>query len=467
MTLSCPSTGVYPGLLTIAPFHQRVNCATGKDHQDQHKDLREERRRYYGLPSILIDYGASLTADTIQQADALFDTRIKGLLRANGRKLNEKRNSFRCLFQAGQIAAYGNKCVRHSRNRNDPEFSDIRLQVIEAAVRAELFIEIRSPKRGPFLSRLVPTAVFDASASGDPWSFDHPASTQYVILRDRVTKKELPFDPTSPVPADVQRKLEVINSVNSQHVITCQKEDEIDPAKHVLRRLRPIHRAIFTDSFEKHGRLYTGKYGHQSLSKSERKTILIDRCHTVELDYGGFHPRLLYNIARIDYQDDPYALWGKHGTEPMRQLSKTLLNAAINAPTRADAISACYRKTLKYTDQEGAAGKRVLKRGKTLRTAVKLAEAQKQTGLSFAGIYDAALAHHKPIAHYFGSDMGITLMRLDSEIALQILFYFASRGIACLGIHDSFVVAKQHEDELRRTMRDTYERRLGFLPVVK
>src|SRR5262249_1638443 len=156
-----------------------------------------------------------------------------------------------------------------------------------------------------------------------------------------------------------------------------------------------------------HGRLYTGKFGHQSLSKIERKTICIDGGPTVELDYGGLHPRLLYHLGGIDYQDDPYALWGEQTTKPMRTLTKTLINALINAPTPQEAIAACNYRTCLYTSERAPNGRRILKQGKRLKQAKALADALRTTNLRFRDIEPVARQYHQRIAHQFGCDMGI------------------------------------------------------------
>ena len=81
-------------------------------------------------------------------------------------------------------------------------------------------------------------------------------------------------------------------------------------------------------------------------------------------------------------------------------------------------------------------------------------------------IYNLAKRHHAPIAHYFGSDAGMRLMNLDGRIALNILFYFVEQGVPCLGVHDSFIVPRRFEDELRNVMERFYKRYLGYPPKI-
>jgi hypothetical protein len=234
------------------------------------------------------------------------------------------------------------------------------------------------------------------------------------------------------------------------------------------RQIRPIHYAIFTEDWERHGRLYTGRYGHQSLRKIERRTIEFNGCPSVELDYSGMHPRLLYHLGRIDYRGDPYKLWGKQTTKPQRLLAKTVVNAALNARSRQAAISACNLETSVWTQERDADGKPIRKKeGDALREARQLLKARKESGLTFGQMYDLAVVRHPQIAHHFGNDMGIKLMRIDSAIAIDIMYELAKQAIPCLCCHDSFIVPEYHEQQLRELMNRFYHLRLHRYPVVK
>ena len=107
------------------------------------------------------------------------------------------------------------------------------------------------------------------------------------------------------------------------------------------------------------------------------------------------------------------------------------------------------------------------KEGKEREQAIKLYTASRKTNLKFSKIYDLAVAHHRPIAKYFGTDAGMKLMRMDSKVALRVLFHFTKQAHPCLCVHDSFVVPESQEDELRRVMIKFYRDETGFDPVVK
>lgn len=87
--------------------------------------------------------------------------------------------------------------------------------------------------------------------------------------------------------------------------------------------------------------------------------------------------------------------------------------------------------------------------------------------MTFEQVYDLAVECHPQIAKHFGTDAGVWLMRIDSEIALSILYEFAKQAIPCLCCHDSFIVPAEQEERLRTLMDEEYYDRTGFFPVVK
>jgi len=267
---------------------------------------------------------------------------------------------------------------------------------------------------------------------------------------------------------ETQERLELINSVNRQYEITHEKYNQWERTFVGVKQLRPVHYARFTERWDWHGRLYTARYGHQALRKIERRTIEFNGCPCVELDYGGLHTRILYHLLGIDYRDDPYRLWGDATTEEQRLLAKTVVNAALNAKTERAAISACNEKmSTKTRKKKDADGKPKRKEGDELLKALILQRAYRKVGLKFKEVYQLALEHHRPIRRYIASDAGIWLMRIDSSIALDVLYHFAKQCIPCLGCHDSFIVPHHHEQELRETMNRVYFQRFGLLPIVK
>lgn len=419
---------------------------------------------YNDLPPVHIDPTGRPTEAVRRQADVLFE-RIKEAECFKTYKLADKRAFFQNVLHALKQAMHQRGTVLNHRNAKHPAWSKARIQVIEAMIEQEMVYEHRSPPGSPRASRLLPMPMLQRYADDDPWVFDPERRRPYVHLNTRAPRErreELPVDWSLPIARETQERLELINEINSRFRITYHPYnvwDERWEAK--VRRLRPVHVARFTERWDWHGRLYTpGRYGHQRLRGLERGTIEFDDCPSVELDYGGLHPRLLYHLVGHEYAGDPYAAWGPRTTPPQRAVAKRLLNAAINATGRRAAIAAFNNAMRPY----GPCGR---KRGNAAEQAARLRQAYRETGVRTGAIYERLAAHHRPIAHYFGTDAGIWLMRLDSAIAIDVMYHFARQCIPCLGVHDSFIVPAAHAVELREVMLKFYQLRFGFLPAIR
>src|ERR1700722_17225515 len=295
---------------------------------------------YNVLTCVPIDDNAQLTMETQLQADSLWDMWIGPLMR--GYKQEEKRQFFRRIVYSAKYAMSIQGCFRFSRDVHRKESSFARQQVIDAAVKIGLLYEVRSPKGSPKMSRYIPTGQFRKFACEDPWDFDAERMKRFVYLRRRgVNDQNLWIDPDNLTAKLYQEKLERINTVNNDYVISCERFSVLNNSHLPRSRLRPVFYAVFTDPFDLHGRLYTGKYGHQSLDRQERKTIQFGNEKSVELDYSGLHCRMLYNLEKIDFRDDPYKLWGSGTPDDLRKLAKLVVNTAINANTPESAIASC------------------------------------------------------------------------------------------------------------------------------
>ena len=263
---------------------------------------------------------------------------------------------------------------------------------------------------------------------------------ELVQLRERLTKEEkrqgkrpgpIAYKPTA-FTLNMERKIDKVNTANRRHRV----EFPLRPKeKSVLNT--DLFAVFHNESFKEGGRLYTsGWFGYQRLSEEERAEILIDGEPTKELDYSGLHPRLLYAREGIKYpiDVDPYAAVSDDPVLRDKVLKGVLL-AMLNSESEIAAErSGNYQRHLKHEVHK------LLKRKR----------------LSVREIIARLKAAHQPIAHYFFTVAGLTIMREDSTIALKILLHFAKKNICCLAIHDSFIVAERYQKELREVMEKTY-----------
>ena len=204
----------------------------------------------------------------------------------------------------------------------------------------------------------------------------------------------------------------------------------------MLTTHKSVYRVFNNGHWNQGGRFYGG--GWQQLSGANRRRLLINGEPVVELDYKALHPTMLYHMAGVDPEGDVYGFEGLVGLRP---LGKIILLVALNAANRRKAIGAVRDK---------------------VREDPELAQSVQETGRSITELYDLFLARHEPIAHQFGSGIGIKLQYLDSVIMDRLIAHFADMDVPCLSVHDSAIVPVHYEEELRERMLAEYERVFGF-----
>ena len=203
-----------------------------------------------------------------------------------------------------------------------------------------------------------------------------------------------------------------------------ERERGTDP--HVNLANRTLYR-VFTDaSFTRGGRFYGGWW--QTIPSRYRSRLLINSKRTVELDYSGLHPAILYAEAGRDLPDDPYddILAPQH-----RDLVKKAFNAMVNA--KHELTRPPYGLVLR------------------------------ETGMTWRQLSSAIREKHKPISDAFYSDGGTYLQFIDSELAERVLMHFAQRPLnaAVLPVHDSFIMHHGYETDLRTVMDKFFTERFG------
>lgn len=175
-------------------------------------------------------------------------------------------------------------------------------------------------------------------------------------------------------------------------------------------------------NFQQGGRFYGGWW--ESILSNYRRKIMIDGKPTVEIDYSGYHPRMLYALEGLDLgKRDPYL---------------------------PDALDKQWRDFGKLAFTKLLNGKK--------RINVPEEYEAESVGIAWKKLLEMMKEYHKPIAKYFHTAYGLELMRQDSDIAENILIYFAKRDIPCLPIHDSFIVHYAYADELWNCMLNEYRR---------
>lgn len=200
-----------------------------------------------------------------------------------------------------------------------------------------------------------------------------------------------------------------------------------------------LHRVFNRSSLEFGGRYYGAEYQH--INSRDRAKILIDGEEVVEYDYSGLHFSMLMHEEKHEIIGDAYDVFD--GNPHLRKATKLYITIAINAPNIQSADSAFYEKI----NEEKL---------KTIKNEMSLMNIR-------AGDIRNRFIERYPMAEkFFGTDQGIRLMRIDSDMATDVLMHFTEKKIPCLCVHDSFIVQKRHGEELQIVMKRVYMERFGY-----
>ena len=192
-----------------------------------------------------------------------------------------------------------------------------------------------------------------------------------------------------------------------------------------------LKRVFSRSSMEQGGRFYGGWW--QFIPKEYRPHITINGLATVEIDYSGLHPSMLYHLEGLSPPaGDLYdiGLWSnKTERENMRKLIKEFFLSCLNDQYGEFRLTQSEMKTL------GTTNPKLLARIKE---------------------------RHAPIAKYLSSGFGLTLQYIDSQIAERVMLLLLEQDITCLPVHDSFIGPLHQRAVIEEAMAKAYQERLGF-----
>lgn len=194
--------------------------------------------------------------------------------------------------------------------------------------------------------------------------------------------------------------------------------------------------------FDKGGRLFGGWW--MQIPEELRKAIHINGQSTIELDYKACHPRMLYH--RLGMEPPGYVYTLPEIRDYEHQTGK-----------EADT----YRPAVKWLMQ-------VLINGRGRPEATERPDDLLfPPGISIPDLANIIEARHEGIANDFRTGAGLQLMRLESDIALEIISTARLEGWTVLSVHDSFITTLDRKERLSELMIDSYSKRLGREPVIK
>ncbi len=199
------------------------------------------------------------------------------------------------------------------------------------------------------------------------------------------------------------------------------------------RKVR-LHRVFNRGNFDNGGRFYGGWW--QNIKKHARPNITIDGQYTIEADFSGFNPAVLLAEAGQPIPDDPYSLIvGVDAPKDLRDHAKATLAAFLNSKSGTTKEPRTFDST--------------------------------RWGMTAEDFRQKVLDAFPMVPAKLGTDRGMKLQRLESDLAETIMLHFVRQGYAILPIHDAFIVQAPLERELVQVMKDTFKARLGQIPHVK
>jgi len=203
---------------------------------------------------------------------------------------------------------------------------------------------------------------------------------------------------------------------------------------------------IFTQDFEHGGRFYRGF--ETQLKKELRPYIAINDCPTVEYDYSSYHIRMIYHLTNKRCPEDPYVPFKELDLDEGRDYYKTMVATCLNNDNEKSVLRTMRQYIVKHD---------------LIDNFRNLTDEELKNGLNL-------LLHHNRLiaSHFFKAD-GLKYHKFDSDIANDILMHFTRlrTPVLALCVHDSFVVAEEHENELIRVMNKFYKARVGKQPKIK
>jgi hypothetical protein len=176
------------------------------------------------------------------------------------------------------------------------------------------------------------------------------------------------------------------------------------------------------------GRFYGGFW--QQLPKEDRLKLKLDGESVVELDFVALHPAIAYSLTGHLLAFDPYLIEGCD----RKDVKKAFL-VLFNCRDRKQAIN-------------------------TIRSEFYVKGA--------ADLLHRIEEEHPLIADcFYNPAFGLMLQNTDSWICEKVLRNLTKQKILALPVHDSSIVKKKHEEDLRRAMSDSFYELFCVRPNIK
>ena len=261
--------------------------------------------------------------------------------------------------------------------------------------------------------------------------------------------------PNTPAVRKTRDNLKIINdllmrtdirlNVNEQELKELNRKlnSERDPYRRAVDfTKKTLHRVFLDRSIKLGGRFYGGWW--EGIPKEYRQWITINGSTVIEPDFAAYHINILYSLEGLPIPEDyPYHLNGFSNSDDNTKFLKRALLVILNTSgkTPEKARNQVINR-LKFEIQEG-----------------KLIQPPEMQDIG--DVIDRFSEKHKPISKHFFTGYGTTLQNIDSQIAEEILLFFAEQGEPVLPVHDSFIIRHTCSLALHVKMSQIFNKRFG------
>ena len=254
---------------------------------------------------------------------------------------------------------------------------------------------------------------------------------ELLILRN-VRKSRMDYDETRHI-KHIRHDVRAQNSFLAGHVIALEHPDcQPTPQGWIFVEDRAINPAVrsayrvFNGDFWHGGRWYGPWW--QNIPRYYRGALTIDGAATVELDFRTCHPRLLCALAglALPFADPDFDFYAVPGED--RASVKLAVNIMLNAATPRVARLALANDLRGDGDDAPPAQTRKL--------------------------MDAIARQWPQLANFWSSGIGLRLQNIDAHICGRVQRSLRRGGIACLSVHDSFIVETRNQSVLADAMEE-------------
>lgn len=257
---------------------------------------------------------------------------------------------------------------------------------------------------------------------------------EVIELRDE-NKNAIPYRNTQ----DVKKMEEVVRNLNHMN----ESFNIVDGNGKVLTN---FYCRIFNESFAYGGRFYKADVlAIKNRDTDARLDIKIEGQDVCEIDFCNLHFRVAAALKDIDVEYLPLDVYSGILEDETNEVDRRMVKLAVNI------MFNCFSEE---TAQDA------------IRKEINLLKAEDKMKYTLGNASAVMLLIYNAYPQFVDSfcsseSYGRILQNADSHLANDILEVMIEKNVACLPVHDSFLVQAKYADLLSTTMGDCFRKRFG------